>query len=134
MYAEALLETGGSAQEVADNINLIRHRASNSSHTDAEAVSRVRTIPIIPLVDVKASDDLHKAIKHERRVEFAMEYQRLFDLMRWNSLIETMNSYSAKPLANGKGANYTKGVNEIFPVPQTEIDRSGGSLKQNPGY
>lgn len=134
MYAEALLETDGSAQEVADNINLIRHRASNSSHTDAEAVSRVRTIPSIPLVDVKASDDLHKAIRHERRVEFAMEYQRLFDLMRWNSLIETMNSYSAKPKSNGKGANYTKGINELFPVPQVEIDRTGGSLKQNTGY
>ena len=134
MYAEALLESGGNAQEVADNINLIRHRASNSSHTDAEAVSRVRTIPNTPLVDVKASDDLHKAIRHERRVEFAMEYQRLFDLMRWNSLIETMNSYGATTKANGKGLNFKKGINELFPVPQTEIDRSGGSIKQNPGY
>lgn len=134
MYAEALLESGGSAQEVADNINLIRQRASLSSHTDAEAVSRIRVIPNIPLVNVSASDDLRKAIRHERRVEFAMEYQRLFDLMRWNSLIETMNSYGAKAESKGKGANFKKGINELFPVPQAEIDRSGGSITQNPGY
>ena len=134
MYAEALFQTGGSRQEVANNINLVRRRASNSRRTDAEAISRVRVIQNIPLPDVKASDDLFKAIKHERRTEFAMEYQRLYDLQRWNAYIETMNSYSAKPLSNGKGAAFKKGINELFPIPQAEIDRSGGSTIQNPGY
>ena len=88
----------------------------------------------LPLVDVSPSDDLRKAIRHERRVEFAMEYQRIFDLMRWNSLIETMNAYGAKDESKVKGANFKKGINELFPVPQAEIDRSGGSITQNPGY
>lgn len=134
MYAEALLESGGNKQEVANTINIVRQRASNSRHTDAEAVSRVRTIPNVPLPNVLASDDLRKAVRHERRVEFGMEYQRLFDLIRWNSLVETMNTYAAKPKSNGKGANFKKGINELFPVPQVEIDRSGGSITQNPGY
>lgn len=134
MYAEALLQSGGDKQAVADNINVVRHRASNSSRTDAEAVSRVLVIPNTPLPDVKSSDDLVKAIKHERRVEFAMEYQRLYDLQRWNSYIETMNIFATTPKSNGRGANFKKGVNELFPIPQVEIDRSGGSTKQNPGY
>ena len=134
MYAEALLQTGGSKQEVANNINLVRRRASNSRRTDADAISRVRVIQNIPLPDVKVSDDLFKAIKHERRTEFAMEYQRLYDLQRWNSYIETMNNYATKPSSNGKGAGFKKGINELFPIPQAEIDRSGNVTVQNPGY
>lgn len=134
MYAEALLESGGSKQEVAENINIVRRRASNSSRTDAEAISRVRTIPNVALPEVTAAQDLKAAIKHERRVEFAMEFQRLYDLIRWNSLIETMNIYATLPHSNGKGANFKKGVNEVFPIPQVEIDRSGNSTVQNPGY
>ena len=134
MYAEALLESGGSKQEVADNINLVRQRASNSRHTDSEAVSRVRTIAAPALPNVLASADLRKAVRHERRVEFAMEYQRLYDLIRWNTLIETMNNFATKPKSNGKGAGFKKGINELFPIPQVEIDRSGGSITQNPGY
>jgi hypothetical protein len=45
-----------------------------------------------------------------------------------------MKSYSLKSLTNGKGANYVAGKNELFPVPQVEIDRSGGSIAQNPNY
>ena len=134
MYAEALLESGGNKEEVATTINMVRQRASNSRRTDSEAISRARTIQNVPLPNVLASDDLRIAVRHERRVEFAMEYQRLFDLIRWNSLIETMNTYAAKPKSNGKGANFKKGINELFPVPQVEIDRSGGSITQNPGY
>ncbi|RYE18313.1 MAG: RagB/SusD family nutrient uptake outer membrane protein [Sphingobacteriales bacterium] len=134
MYAEALLESGGSKGEVANYINMVRHRASNSNRTDAEATSRVMTIADTPLPDVTAGDDLQQAVRHERRVEFAMEYQRLFDLQRWNSYIETMNNYASKPNSNGKGAAFKKGINELFPVPQVEIDRSGGSITQNPGY
>lgn len=134
MYAEALLESGGNKQEVADYINLVRDRASNSNRTDAEAISRVRVIENIPLPKVKASDNLQVAVRHERRVEFALEYQRLADLQRWNILVETMNNYAAKPFSNGKGAGFKKGINELFPIPQAEIDRSGGSTTQNPGY
>jgi hypothetical protein len=36
--------------------------------------------------------------------------------------------------ASNKGANFKEGKNELWPIPQTEIDRSGGKLSQNPGY
>ena len=134
MYAEGLIESGGDKQEAADYINMVRKRASNSTHADVEAASRVTKVADKALADVKATDDLRKAVRHERRVELALEYHRLFDLIRWNSLVETMKAYSQKPLSNGKGANFTAGKNEVFPIPQVEIDRSGGSIAQNPNY
>lgn len=137
MYAEALLQSGGDKQQVTQYINKIRERASQSSHTDAEATKRMRTISSTPLKEVKASDDLLKAIKHERRVEFGGEFERLFDLIRWNSYVSTMLDYSKKPYSNGKGANFKApvgGKRYLFPIPQVEIDRSGGSITQNPGY
>ena len=45
-----------------------------------------------------------------------------------------MNAFSAQPYSNGRGAAFRKGVNEFFPIPQSEIDRTGGSIKQNFGY
>jgi hypothetical protein len=134
MYAEAIIESGGNKDEAAEYINMVRRRASQSTKKDVEAVSRVTKVSDVGLVDVKSTDDLRKAVRHERRVELGMEYHRLTDLIRWNSLVETMQAYSKKPLSNGKGGNFTKGKNEVFPVPQIEIDRSGGSIKQNPNY
>jgi hypothetical protein len=134
MYAEALLESNGDKNVVATYINKVRTRASNSSRTDVEAISRVRTVANTPLKSVLATDDLRKAIRHERRVEFGMEYQRLSDLQRWNVYVETMNNYATTPFSNGRGSAFKKGVNELFPIPQAEIDRSGGSTTQNPGY
>ncbi|MDR1719232.1 MAG: RagB/SusD family nutrient uptake outer membrane protein [Dysgonamonadaceae bacterium] len=134
MYAEALIQSGGSKAEAANCINQVRTRANNSRFGDAEAISRVTIVPNIPLKMVSASEDLLAAVQHERRVELAMEFNRLYDLKRWNSYIETMNAYSSFPYANGRGAAFKKGINELFPIPQVEIDRTQGAIKQNPGY
>lgn len=134
MYAEALLQTGGDPAEVAEYINKVRRRANNSRTPDAEASLRIITIPNTPMIYVTATDDLMKAIQHERRVELAMEYNRLYDLKRWNVYVETMNAFSASPEAYGRGSAFKLGISELFPIPQTEIDRSQKSIKQNFGY
>ncbi|QJB36521.1 RagB/SusD family nutrient uptake outer membrane protein [Chitinophaga oryzae] len=137
MYAEALIESGGSKQEAANYINMVRNRASNSSHTDVEAVSRKRVIAGTPLPPVTAADDLRKALRHERRVEMGCEYGRVFDLLRWNIYVSTMKDYATRPYSNGKGSAFrapASGNKYLFPIPQQEIDRTGGGIKQNPGY
>jgi hypothetical protein len=75
------------------------------------------------------ADDLHnitttgtalrQAIWDERRLELAMEGDRFFDLVRTGQ-------------AAAKITGFTVGKNELFPIPQHEVDISG--LKQNPGY
>lgn len=134
LYAEALIYTGGDKSEIVEYINMVRTRANNSRAGDAEAKKRVRAIAAADIPMVSEGDDLLAAVKHERRVELAMEYNRLYDLKRWNSYIDVMNAFAAYPYSNGRGASFKKGVNEVFPVPQVEIDRTGGSIKQNPGY
>ncbi len=79
-------------------------------------------------------DDLRKAIRHERRVELAMEGHRFFDLCRWGVAKEVMDAYKASESAEVKAemADFTKGKHELFPIPQEEVKL--GSLEQNPNY
>ena len=142
MYAEALLKTGGDNQKVASLVNEVRYRAFvTTSKKDEEASFRAFEADLIPIDDVyfetnlavKASDDLLKAIKNERRWELGLEGYRFIDLLRWGDFVTVMNTYNVKqPYAN-KGKLVTD-KSWPFPIPQTEIDTSNGVLIQNDNY
>jgi len=63
---------------------------------------------------------LYTSILNERRLELAMEGDRFFDLVRTGQAATVL------------GSGFTKGKNEVFPIPQQEIAVS--HLTQNPGY
>jgi hypothetical protein len=65
--------------------------------------------------------DARKALRHEKRVEMAFEPHRWYDITRWGIGKEIF------------GAKWDDKFN-VFPFPQSEITRSAGALKQNPGY
>lgn len=78
--------------------------------------------------------DLEMAIRHERRVELAMEGHRWFDLTRWGIAKEVMDAYKADETDEARSAmsEFVKGKHELFPIPHEEVLLSG--LEQNSGY
>ena len=69
-------------------------------------------------------------IWQERRVELALEHDRFFDLVRQ----ESEQPGRIVPLFAAQGKTFNRSKNELFPIPQEQIDLSGGQLTQNPGY
>jgi starch-binding outer membrane protein, SusD/RagB family len=92
------------------------------------------TIPTAATYATYTADQLLSAIRQERRREFGMEGWRLFDLHRWgidstkNALIRIGKIDNAVP------AKIWKDAYMLYPLPQSEIDISGGAVIQNPGY
>jgi starch-binding outer membrane protein, SusD/RagB family len=112
MLAEASNELGNGAT-AAINLEKIRNRASGN-------LGASRTIvPYIPFVN---QAQMRKAIKDERRWEFAMEGYRFYDLVRWGDAVTELSG-----LGYANRARY-------YPIPQKAIDISGGVLVQNPEW
>jgi starch-binding outer membrane protein, SusD/RagB family len=118
--AEAYNEAGSHAQAIAI-INAIRAR-SRTSVTIGGTLPPGGTLP-----DRTASVDkavIQGWLAHERRVELGFESQRFNDLKRWGT---------AKGVLVALNKNF-QDHHYLYPIPQGEIDRSGGSITQNPGY
>ena len=133
--AEALIQLDR-YEEALPLINEIRERAAASSTRPVEAGAS--NIYNVDLYDSFPSKEFAwKALKFERRLEFGMEGPRFFDLVRWGEAAETLNAYLEEEktkrdfLAN---AFFTAGRDEYYPIPQREIDFTGGLYVQNPGY
>ncbi len=112
MYAEAQNELGNAAEALI-YLNQVRARARGLNPN------------LLRDVTVTDQTQLRERIWRERRSELAMEQIRLFDLQRQGR---------AATVLQALGKSYATGKNELFPIPQTEIDLSGGNLTQNPGY
>ena len=70
---------------------------------------------------------------YERRMELAFEGgDRHTDLVRWGLAEEVYNALPAEGGYKPK-RTYVQATNRVMPILQTEIDNSGGSIKQNPG-
>jgi hypothetical protein len=64
-------------------------------------------------------------IWNERRWELAFEHDRYFDLVRQGRASTVLQSL---------GIPFVTGKHELFPIPQIQINLSGGILQQNPGW
>ncbi len=119
--AEAYLENGDYSEAIA-LINSIRERARNTVAIDGS----VPPVGTLPDRNTSSTDkaQIMEWLMHERRVELGFESHRFNDLKRWAKAKEVL-------VADGK--NF-QDHNYLYPVPQGEIDKSGGSITQNTGY
>jgi len=108
MHAEAACELGNTT-EALTKLEMVRERARGGNSS------------ILPKITTTNITELRTKIHQERRIELAMEWERFFDLIRWGE---------AKTVI----PNFVVGKHDLFPIPQTEIDKSSGVITQNPGY
>lgn len=142
MYAEAVNESGKMDPLGYEALNSVRQRAH------------------MPVVKPDTQEKIRQLIRQERKVEFAMEGLRFFDIRRWKIAASVMNGrLYGRPLREYR-ANYVPAFDEngmprydayaealrsfdnrtfnpdrdyLFPIPQKELDINK-NLKQNPNY
>jgi hypothetical protein len=117
MRAEALVETGD-VPGATELVNQVRARVGMPRVQDVEGavgVGQMRTI-----------------VRHERRVELALEGLRFIDLKRWDQIEEAVIRASGDPVPT-YNPQYLQGRSSIFPVPQNEIDVNP-NLTQHPAW
>lgn len=142
-YAEAKIEAGQIDGTVYDAINQIRNRAGMPE-----------------VAQGKSQEELRQIVRHERKIELALEGFRLFDLRRWKIAEYALNGPT---VGRPKGSYNTQGIpvfdehgiprydayvgnmrvieqrrfnparDYLWPIPQAELDVND-QLEQNPGY
>ena len=137
MRAEALIETGNYAAALP-LINQIRNRAKVSTGLIGFAATKMNIQTYQDGVNCTWNQEFaRKALRWERRLEFAMEGSRFFDLVRWGIADSVMNAYylsQAPKHSFIQGAQFTKNKNEYVPIPIQQINFSKGIYKQNYGF
>ncbi|MDH7461722.1 RagB/SusD family nutrient uptake outer membrane protein [Chitinophagaceae bacterium 26-R-25] len=115
MYAEAQNEAQGPDATVYAAINKVRGRAGVN-------------MPSVPAG--LSQDQMRSRIRQERRIEFAMEGTRYFDLKRWHIADQVL------PLIVDPGGAHRvfEQKHYLWPFPQSEIDILKPALIQNTGY
>lgn len=135
--AEAEVEVG-TLENARGYVNQVRQRAANPADFVQNGGSNAANYTIglytNPWTDQAQA---RNAVKFERKLEFAMEGHRFFDLVRWGDADAVINAYATYEGAitnDIPGVRFTPNKNEYFPIPQVQIDMSSGTLVQNPGY
>lgn len=127
-YAEAQNEAVGPDESVYESINMVRDRAG---------------MPELP--EGLSQAEMRERIRQERRIEFALEGQRFFDVRRWKVAEEAFDGpiHGLRITRSGEEFDYQLiEVEErvftdkmyLFPIPQSEINNTNGKLEQNPNW
>lgn len=115
-YAEAKNEATGPDATIYDTIDKVRTRTGVN-------------LPAVDRTKYNTKELLREFIRHERRIELALEGHRYFDLKRWGVMATKLSA-----LKNPAGVTLSFGEkNNVLPFPQNELDRNT-SLVQNAGY
>ncbi|MFV0329633.1 MAG: RagB/SusD family nutrient uptake outer membrane protein, partial [Dysgonomonas sp.] len=141
------------------DVLLMYAEAANEEGNDGEArkaLKRVRDRVSLPEVTASGKT-LRDAIRLERRLELALEFQRLYDIRRWTddngkkaicnimgengtfvryNMYESTDEYETtnQKENSNKGITFQENRDLLFPIPNTEVLLSGGSIAQNPNF
>ncbi|MEP7320397.1 MAG: RagB/SusD family nutrient uptake outer membrane protein [Saprospiraceae bacterium] len=141
--AEVEIESGD-LNKAREYVNQVRRRAADPSTWLKKSDGTVAANYKIGEYTNPWNDKTYarKVLRYERMLELGMEGHRFFDLVRWGIADTEINAYLQKEKMTRTYLNdaiFKKGINEIFPIPQRQIDLSAGAdgtrkMIQNPGY
>lgn len=117
IFAEAANELNGPTQEAVDALNSVRERSNAKLKNLDEFADKV---------------SLRSAIIEERAMEFALEGDRRWDLIRWGIYLQAMNALGGMDEANNVKARSEKHL--LFPIPTMELLTNQAISSNNPGW
>ena len=121
--AEALIELNQDLEGARSLINQVRNRAKASTYvTTLDGSTNAANYSINPYSSVGWNQDFaRKALRFERRLEFALEGHHFFDLVRWGDAINVLSprGYQNK--------------HRYFPIPTPALN-GNPNLVQNPEW
>lgn len=120
--AEALNEIDPGTTEADGYVNRVRARARNRAG--------VMTSYPADVTPGMSQDDFRTMVLEERRLEFAFECKRWYDIARRKLGTEV---FSASGL-EGLKPNFNPNRDYLFPFPANELSRNPNLLPQNPNY
>ena len=126
MYAEASNElTATPSEKAIKYVNQVRRRANGLDiNTPSEDYDLSES-------EIITKDVFRHVIWEERRVELAFEGHRWFDLVRTGQFLDVMNQHFVDEF---NGLYLLEDYNQLFPIPQREIDVNPNLAPNNPGY
>lgn len=135
LKAEALIEQNKQLDEARTLINDVRKKAQRSidggyTPQDLDPFNANYNVGLYPS-EGWTQEYARKAVRMERRLELAMEGNRWFDLLRWNTAVSTVNAYmQSEQRYHTYYAGNSISENELyFPVPYEEVNNSNGLYK-----
>jgi starch-binding outer membrane protein, SusD/RagB family len=124
--AEALIESGGSIDEAIALINRIRTERDD--------------VKMPPIPNGLSREEARAKLRHERRIEFALEGLYWMDIKRWHKLDGFLNGIYPIEIRDHNGGlietKFPDGYKEHFnllPIPDRERSLNE-NLEQNPGW
>ena len=135
-YAEALFKWQGSytakpeghTMNALDAVNQLRNR------------TRIK-MPLLTATNVTTNEQFWEKYKKERFAELCFEGHRFYDIRRWKEPVKTVKLLKMTKNEDGS-INYRLETKDLgwedkmyfFPIPLSDIIKSGGALTQNEGW
>ena len=142
-YAEVLLNYA----EAMNNAYGPEQLGGDFTETALVALNKVRTrygMPAIISADVPTKEAFQEKLEREKRVEFAFENQRFWDLRRWKKGSEISKGIDGvKIVRDGGNSVYTRIKVEnrtwndkmyLYPIPMSELLKNNNLYPQNAGW
>ena len=110
------------------NVRILRYadilliNAEAALHTGGDAATPLNEVRARVGLDPVSSPAIND-VWEERRLELAGEQDRYWDLLRTGRAATVLEEFG-----------FQSGKHELYPIPQNEVDLSGGLLEQNPGW